>query len=154
MRIEYINPFIESAMEILSTTVTPEIKQGELFLKPSIKPMHGLALIVGIAGEVTGRVVIDMPQELGLKIASIMNEEDFNEFDELVNATLTELANMIVGKAVTKLHENGFSFDITPPLIFIGDNLRLVDSQIESLIMPLELLGDKMEINVALKQVD
>ena len=108
---------------------------------------------MGITGQVTGRVVIDMPQDLGLQIASIMNEEKLKNFDDLTNATLTELANMIVGNAVTNLHRLGYKFDLTPPALFMGDNLRLSDNNIEALIVPLELLNNKIEINVALKEV-
>ena len=153
MRIEYINPFVESAIEVLKKTVTQEITRGELSLRNSITSMLGLALIVGITGQVTGRVVIDMPQDLGLQIASIMNEEKLKNFDDLTNATLTELANMIVGNAVTNLHRLGYKFDLTPPALFMGDNLRLSDNNIEALIVPLELLNNKIEINVALKEV-
>ena len=153
MRIEYINPFVESAIEVLKKTVTQEITRGELSLRNSITSMLGLALIVGITGQVTGRVVIDMPQDLGLQIASIMNEEKLENFDDLTNATLTELANMIVGNAVTNLHKLGYKFDLTPPALFMGDNLRLSDNKIEALIVPLELLNNKIEINVALKEV-
>lgn len=153
MRLEYINPFVDSAIEILDATVTKDIKKGDLTLRSNIKPMLGLALIVGITGQATGRVVIDMTHELGLKIASIMNQEEFKDFNELVNSTLTELANMIVGAAATKLHSVGFAFDITPPAIFIGDNLRISDSKIESLIVPLILLDSTIEINVALKEI-
>ena len=153
MRVEYVNPFVESAIEVLKKTVTQQITRGELSLRNSITSMLGLALIVGITGQVTGRVVIDMPQDLGLQIASIMNEEKLENFDDLTNATLTELANMIVGNAVTNLHRLGYKFDLTPPALFMGDNLRLSDNKIEALIVPLELLNSKLEINVALKEV-
>ncbi len=153
MRVEYINPFVESAIEVLKETVTQEVIRGKLSLRNSVNSMLGLALIVGITGQVTGRVVIDMPQDLGLQIASIMNEEELKNFDDLTNATLTELANMIVGKAITNLHRLGYKFDLTPPTIFMGDNLRLSDNKIEALVVPLELLKNKIEINVALKEV-
>ena len=153
MRVEYINPFVDSAIEVLKKTVTNEIIRGELSLRNSVTPMMGLALIVGITGQVTGRVVIDMPQDLGLQIASIMNEEKLNNFDDLTNATLTELANMIVANAVTNLHKLGYKFDLTPPALFMGDNLRLSDNKIEALIVPLKLLNNKIEINVALKEI-
>lgn len=152
MRIEYINPFVESAIEVLKKMVTQDVIRGELSLRNSVSSMLGLALIVGITGQVTGRVVIDMPQDLGLQIASIMNEENLKEFDDLTNATLTELANLIVGKAITNLHQLGYKFDLTPPTLFMGDNLRLSDNKIEALIVPLELLNNKIEINVALKE--
>ena len=153
MRIEYINPFVESAIEVLKKVVTQDVKRGELSLRNSVSSMLGLALIVGITGQVTGRVVIDMPQDLGLQIASIMNEEELKDFNDLTNATLTELANIIVGKAITNLHRLGYKFDLTPPTLFMGDNLRLSDNKIEALIVPLELLNNKIEINVALKEV-
>ncbi len=153
MRIEYINPFVESAIEVLKKTVTQDVTRGKLSLRKSVSSMLGLALIVGITGQVTGRVVIDMPQDLGLQIASIMNEEKLINFDDLTNSTLTELANMIVGKAITNLHRLGYKFDLTPPTLFMGDNLRLSDNKIEALIVPLELLNNKIEINVALKEV-
>ena len=152
MRIEYINPFVDSAITILQATVTNDVKRGELTLRKNLTPMLGLAILVGLTGQVTGRVILDLSSELGLKIASIMNDEELTDFDELTSATLTELANMIVGSAVTKLHEMGYKFDLTPPALFKGDNLILSDNKIESLIVPLELLESKIEINVALKE--
>jgi len=93
-----------------------------------------------------------MSPETALNIASSMNGERLNTFDELVSATLTELGNMITGNAVTKLHQLGFKFDLTPPALFMGDNLRITDAKIEALVVPLELTEGKIEINVAIKE--
>ena len=80
-----------------------------------------------------------------------MNGERLDSLDELASATLTELGNMITGNAVTKLHELGFKFDLTPPALFVGDNLRLTD-KIEALVVPLELEEGSLCINVAIKE--
>jgi len=125
MRVEYINPFVESAMQILSATVSKDLKRMDISLKPSLTPMMGVVIIVGLAGQVSGRLIIDMSRATALKVASAMNQEELKEFDELTFATLTELANMITGKAVTKLHELGFQFDLTPPALFTGDNIQI-----------------------------
>ncbi len=154
MRVEYINPFVESAMNVLKTTVSDNIKRGTPRLSNNINSIMGVAIIVGLAGQVSGRVVIDMNSETALKIASSMNGEELSEFDDLVCATLTELGNMITGNAVTKLHQLGFKFDLTPPALFTGDNLRITDNKIESLVVPIELPEGNIEINVAIREIE
>ncbi len=152
MRVEYINPFVESAMQILSATVSKDVSRGQISLRSSMTPMLGVVIIVGLAGQVSGRLIIDMSRDTALKIASAMNNEKLNEFDELVTATLTELANMITGKAVTRLYELGFQFDLTPPALFTGENIHISDNKIEALVVPVEIPQGKIEINVGLKE--
>ena len=60
MRVEYINPFVESTMEILKETVSENVKRGEISLKSGFTNMMGVLVIVGLAGEVSGRLIIDM----------------------------------------------------------------------------------------------
>ena len=152
MRVEYINPFVESAVQILKETVSEDVKRGQLSLRSSIASMLGVVVIVGLAGQVSGRVIIDMDRQTALNIASRMNNEKLTEFDELTCATLTELANMITGKSVTKLHELGFQFDLTPPALLTGEKLQISDSKVETLVVPLELPEWKIEINVGIKE--
>ena len=65
--------------------------------------------------------------------------------------TITELANLITAQAVTKLHDLGFKFDLTPPALFTGDNMSISSSDIEALIVPMETAQGKVEINVAIR---
>ena len=109
MRVEYINPFVEAAFNVLKEVLNTEIKRGELYLKSTSQPVLGVATIIGLAGDVEGRVLLDMSKETALGIASEMNMEELAEFDELGKATITELANMITGQAITKLHELGLN---------------------------------------------
>ena len=152
MRVEYINPFVEAAFNILKEVVDSEIKRGELYLKSTSQPVLGVAAIVGLAGDVEGRVLFDMNEATALAIAGQMNGEELTSFDELAKATITELANMITAQAVTKLHELGFTFDLTPPAIFTGENMEVSDAGVEALIVPIELSQGKMEINVAVRE--
>ncbi|WP_024470638.1 chemotaxis protein CheX, partial [Treponema pedis] len=108
-----------------------EIKRGDLYLKSTCMPVMGVAAIVGLAGDVEGRVIFDMTMPTALKIASAMNSEDLKTFDELARATITELANLITAQAVTKLHDLGFKFDLTPPALFSGDNMQISNNNIE-----------------------
>ena len=149
MRVEYINPFSEAAYNILTDVLSGEIKRGNLYLKSTCMPVMGVAAIVGLAGDVEGRVIFDMTMDTALRIASAMNSEEFKEFDEMARATITELANMITGQAVTKLHDLGFKFDLTPPALFSGENMKISNNDIEALIVPMETPYGEVEINVA-----
>jgi chemotaxis protein CheX len=82
MRVEYINPFVEAAYNILSEVLGTEIIRGNLFLKSSSRSVMGVAAIVGLAGEVEGRVLFDMKKDTALKIASVMNMEELTQIDD------------------------------------------------------------------------
>jgi chemotaxis protein CheX len=152
MRVEYINPFVESAFNVLKEVLGCEVRRGELYLKSASTPVLGVATIVGLAGDVEGRVLFDMSKATAHKVASVMNGEELPDFDELAKATITELANMITAQAVTKLHDLGFRFDLTPPAIITGENMEVSDHQVEALIVPMDLPYGKVEINVAIRE--
>jgi len=155
MRVEYINPFVESAFNVLKEVLNAEVKRGEIYLKPTSMSIMGVAALVGLAGDVEGRVLFDMTKDSALYIAGAMNGENFTQLDELGKATIQELANMITAQAVTKLHELGFKFDLTPPALFTGDNMEVSTNlgEVEALIVPMELgANGKIEVNVAIRE--
>ena len=157
MRVEYINPFVEAAFNILKEVLTCEVKRGDLYLKSTTMQIQGVAALVGLAGDVEGRVLFDMTKDTALSVASSMNSEEMKVLDDMVKATITELANMITAQAVTKLHDLGFKFDLTPPALFTGDNMEIANNlEVEALIVPMELgpggRDGKIEINVVIRE--
>jgi chemotaxis protein CheX len=153
MRVEYINPFVEAAFNVLKEVLDADVKRGELYLKSTTMSIMGVAALVGLAGDVEGRVLFDMTKATALNIAGAMNGEQFTALDELAKATITELANMITAQAVTKLHDLGFKFDLTPPALFSGENMEISNREVEALIVPMELGSyGKIEINVAVRE--
>ena len=153
MRVEYIKPFVEAAYVILKEVLqTEEIKRGKLSMASSPMQTLGVAAVIGIAGQVEGRVIYDMTKETAMKIASAMNFEELTEFDELVKATIAELANMITGRAVSALNNAGYVFDLTPPNMFTGDNMEVSNLNLETLIIPLETPYGTVNVNVALRE--
>ena len=76
MRVEYINPFVETSFRVLQEVLGgAEVKRGDLYLKSTAMPVMGVAALVGLAGDVEGRVLFDMTFETALNIASKMNGE-------------------------------------------------------------------------------
>ena len=158
MRVEYINPFVEISYRVLKEVLDgSEVKRGNLYLKSTAMPVMGVAALVGLAGDVEGRVLFDMTLDTALKIASKMNNEDLPQFDDLAKATISELANMITAQAVTKLHDLGFKFDLTPPALFAGEKMEIAalggtSDSVEALIVPLITEFGKIEVNVAIRE--
>mgnify|MGYP006304305727 FL=1 len=156
MRVEYINPFVEAAHNVLKEVLQVDVQRGELYLKSTAAPVLGVAAIIGLAGDVEGRVLLDMSRSTAVDIASgmlkSMDMEPITELNEMGRATITELANMITGQAVTKLHDLGFKFDLTPPALVTGDNMEISNTNVEALIVPMEMPQGKMEINVAIRE--
>lgn len=158
MRVEYINPFVETSYRVLKEVLGGvEVKRGNLYLKSTAMPVMGVAALVGLAGDVEGRVLFDMTFETALNIASKMNEETLPAFDDLAKATISELANLITAQSVTKLHDLGFKFDLTPPALFAGKNMEIAalggtTESVEALIVPLITDYGKIEVNVAIRE--
>lgn len=156
MRVEYINPFVEATFNILKEVLdNVEVKRGDLYLKSASMSIQGVAALVGLAGDVEGRVIFDMTKATALFVAGAMNGgEKFTVMDELAKATIQELANMITAQAVTKLSDLGFKFDLTPPALFTGDNMEVSNNlKVEALIVPMQL-GEhgKIEVNVVIRE--
>lgn len=152
MRVEYINPFVESSVSVMKEVLGIEVERKEISLKSKAIPVLDVTVIVGLVGQVEGRVLFDMSKKTVLNICSKMNEEEITEFDELAKATITELGNMITGRAVTQLADMGYRFDVTPPAIFSGENMEVSDIEMEALVVPVETPLGRIEINVALRE--
>ena len=153
MQVEQIHPFVESAREVLSQVVGGPVAAGRLRLQPTPAPCRGVAAVVGLAGQVEGRVILDMDRETALRLAARMNGEPMPAFTALAQDTLAELASMMAGRAVTTLHDRGFRLEPAPPLLMVGDNMIVTSPgpALEALVIPLDTgLGEVM-VNVAVR---
>jgi chemotaxis protein CheX len=151
MKVEYIGPFAEAAYEILAKMLDVPVTRGKLSLNRSPMVSFGVVVIIGLAGEIEGRVMYDMDKQTALNIAKVMNSMDFQEFDDLAKSTISELGNIITGRAVTVLNDRGFKFSITPPTLFVGNQMEMTDLGLDILVIPLEMELGNMVINVALR---
>jgi len=155
MRVDYIEPFISSAETVLEEILGCKAEKGEIGLAKTSVSIMGVAAFTGLVGDVEGRVLFDMSRETALKIAGAMaGGEDFAELDEMARSAISELANIITGRAVTCLSALGFKFDLTPPAIFVGDNMEISNNlNTEALIVPIAMEGiGELEVNVVIRE--
>ncbi|MCJ8344566.1 chemotaxis protein CheX [bacterium] len=153
--VKILNPFFTSSYEVVTEMAGCSVTKGKLSLTDSAAfKSKGLSVIIGVTGVIEGRVILDMPIKVAIKLASLMNFEEITESNELVRSSLGELGNMVSGKAVSKLMEHGYNLNITPPSVFEGSGITVTDSfHHQNILAPLILEFGTIDVNLALKFV-
>lgn len=80
---------------------------------------HGIAVLIGIVGNVQGRLVFQAEPEIFSKLGETMFGMPLE--GEMLHSFIGEVANMIAGNTSTILSAKGKHVDITPPTILKGD---------------------------------
>ncbi|HYH01514.1 MAG TPA: chemotaxis protein CheX [Bacillota bacterium] len=151
MKVEFINPFISAAYLVLENMGNTKAEKGKLAMKAS--PIEGSEVnaVIGVTGEIKGQVLYSMTEATAMKLASsMMMGMPVNEFDELCKSAISELGNMITGNAASELCNSGFNCTITPPSLFMGNNVIISIKDVQILVIPLETDFGELTIYVAL----
>jgi len=111
----------------------------------------GVAGMVALTGDIEGRIVLDLDPHTAVRVASHYAGSQLPESDSLVKETIFELANQVVGNAISALNDQGFHFRVHPPLLVTADEGDKTSEDVEALIICFETsLGD-VYMNVALR---
>src|SRR5216683_152086 len=153
MKVEFVNPFIQAASEVLDSELGTETRRGNLRLHKSAFTTDEVTALVGVTGTLSGLVLYSMSQATALGIVSKMIGQDFNEFDALAQSGIGELGNVITGRAGVLLSEAGYPSNITPPALVIGEGTMVTTLDLVRLVLPLETDVGDLEIQVVLKTI-
>ena len=141
---------MDAAQDVLEQVLSGRIVAGDIRLSSAALASRGVTAIVGVTGEAEGRVLYDMGLDTALRIARAMNGEDApSEFDQLGKDTLSELAAMMTGRAISTLNDQGHRLHVTPPTLFAGLDVTISHSDLETLVVPLETSFGEVVVNVA-----
>jgi len=123
MNIEFINPFLESIINVLATMAKTEAIPEKPFLKTNKSANGDVSGIIGLAGEkARGSLAITFTEPAILHIASQMIGEKVQSVDDSVADCVGEITNMVTGGAKKILSERGYTFDMAIPSTIIGKN--------------------------------
>lgn len=155
MKVEFINPFVSAAFNVLEKVGKTKVNKGTLSLATS--PIAGMDVntVIGVTGDILGQVIYTMTTETAQKLASIMLMGlPIGDFDEIAKSAISELGNIITGNAATELGNAGYCCNITPPSLFMGKEVSVSIKDLQILVIP--VLTDFGEINiyVALREAD
>ena len=152
MNVKFLNPFVEGAYEVLCSETGQTVKRGDLRLENDIYQTDDLTVIISLVGAVVGTVFYSMPQEVAIKLASILLGDDLSELDNLAQSGIAELGNVITGRASTKLSKAGFECNISTPSLIMGNGASISTLDCPRLVVPLETVAGKLDIHLALRQ--
>lgn len=153
MKVEFINPFIKAAIDVMRSELQSEVERGKLRLETSPSSSHDIAVMIGLTGDAQGVVLFGMSKETGMKMVGQMMGQECSEFDALAQSGIAEMGNVITGMASRGLSENGFVCNITPPTLIVGSNTIISSIDIPRIALPLYTNCGELEIHVALREV-
>ena len=151
MKMELIQPFINAADAVLAETLQCPTKIGDVAMEEDAYRRKGTAAIVAIHGDIEGRVIFDLDSETAVKVASYLAGEPVTADESIVKETIFELANQIIGNAVTTLNDQGFRFKIAPPELLSSDVGEKSNEEQEALVMCFDTANGSMFMNVAMR---
>ena len=118
IRLEFIAPFVEAAARVLTQECGESVSKGQLFRVRSPQTSNEVSALIAITGGLSGLVIYTMSEATACGFASRMMGETVEEFDAMAQSAVAELANMITGQASIGLEKNGYSTDMSPPVLF------------------------------------
>lgn len=121
MKVEYINPFIEALVNVLSTMAQTEANRGKLFIKKEEKAKGDVTGVIGLVGNLAkGSLAISFPEAVILEIAGRMLSDKFEKIDSEIADMVGEITNMVTGGAKKILSEQGYKFEMAIPSTIVG----------------------------------
>jgi CheY-specific phosphatase CheX len=86
-----------------------------------------------------------------VKVASHYAGTELPESDALIKETIFELANQVVGNAISALNDQGFHFRVHPPLLLTAQEGDKTSEDTEALMICFETSLGHVFMNVALR---
>jgi CheY-specific phosphatase CheX len=148
MKLEIIQPFINAADAVLGQNLQCSTRVEHLSMDTHAYRKHGIAATVTLSGDVEGRIVLDLDAGTARKMALAVTDENA---DAMVNEVVCELANQVIGNAVTILNDSGYHFRVQPPQITAADQVPICTTDVEALVMKFETPSGPVFMNIALR---
>jgi chemotaxis protein CheX len=119
--VEFINPFLSSILNVLSTMAALKAEPGKPEIKKTNIAKGDVTGLIGMASEhAKGTLAITFTEPVILDIAKRMLHEEFHSVDSTVTDLVGEITNMVTGGAKRILSEQGYKFDMAIPSVVAG----------------------------------
>jgi chemotaxis protein CheX len=151
MKMELIQPFINAADAVLAETLQSPTRIGDLTMDEEAYRRKGVASLVTIKGDIEGRIIFDIDTATATKVASYFSGTSVPESEEIARETVCELANMVIGSAITSLNDQGFRFKVSPPVIHTDALGEKSSEDQESLVMCFDTGAGNIFMNIAMR---
>lgn len=121
MKAEFINPFLESMVNVLSTMAMLESTPQRPSLKQDDVARGDVTGVIGMTSpQVSGSLAITFPEAVLLEICKRMLGEELTTIDNAAADLTGEITNMVSGGAKRLLGEKGYMFEMAIPAVVTG----------------------------------
>jgi chemotaxis protein CheX len=151
MKMELIQPFINAADAVLAEMLQCTTRMGDVTMEEEAYRRRGVAAVICINGDIEGRVVFDMDTPTAAKVASALAGCEVTEADTVMQETIFELANQVIGNAVTTLNDQGFRFKVHPPELLTSSEGTKNTEDTEALVMYVDTPAGSVFMNIAMR---
>lgn len=150
-RLELISPFIEAAGRVLRQECGESVDKGQVFRVRSPQTCNEVSAMIAITGKIAGLVIYSMSTSTACTIAGRMIGEEVATLDGMAQSAIAELANMITGQAGIGLARAGFTSDMSPPILLVGNGSMIATFNLTRLVIPLVMSFGEIQVDIAIK---
>ena len=151
MKLDLVQSFLNAADRVLAHTLDCATQVEAVHMEDGAYRQHGIAAEIRIAGDVEGRVILDLDADMVASLAAGMERADCADAAALESEAVCEVANQVIGNAVTDLNDHGFHFRIQPPMLHTGRRGLQATEDTEALVMSIITCRGRAYINLALR---
>lgn len=152
MNVKFLNPFVEAAAEVLEKEVGIGVGRANLTMQTASMTTDEVTVLIHLVGQVQGVVLYCMSFDTGLEMVSQILGQRFEEFDSLAQSGVSELGNVITGRATIKLSRAGYQSNISPPTMIIGKGVQISTLDFSRVVVPLKTDFGDLTVHLALRE--
>ena len=153
IQVEFIQPFVNSTVEMLRVQANTEAKSLKPYLKNAEAPSDFdiVGLITLTSNVFEGSIALCFKKEVFLKICENLLDETFTEIKEEVEDAAGEILNIIFGMAKAELNDKqGYQIEKAIPTVMRGENLQVKQTVGPTIILPFSSSVGEFQIEIEL----
>lgn len=152
MKADVVQAFIGAAKEVLAQEMGEPVEPQKMVLQGGPYETKDVTVIIGIAQDIEGAVILSMTKDTALRYVSLIMGETIEELDALAQSGIGELCNVIAGRSGALLGEKGYQTVIAPPTMVLGRGTTLSTLSLQRLVVPVITPVGNVEIQLAAKE--
>lgn len=122
MNVEFINPFLSSMLNVMTTMAQMEVTPEKPRLKKNEIAMGDVSGLIGmVSPQAKGSLSITFEGSLAIATMKNMVGEAPDEINDEITDLVGEITNMVTGGAKRMLSEKGIEFDMATPVVVAGE---------------------------------
>jgi chemotaxis protein CheX len=136
VRAEWVNPFLSPAKLVWQAELGCVLELIGAELVAHQFTTEDLTGVIGVSGKLEGNVLYGFADDCAsAAVAKMLEEEPTAEISQMGLSALGELANIITGNAATLLAQNGYTCDISPPVIIEPAGSRFTTTAADQILV-------------------